>query len=56
MDKKVKEEAKVSKARKRGQGEGSIYRRKDGLWAGAVNLGYQNGKLKRKVYLWEDTE
>ena len=34
----------------KGAGEGSIYRRKDGLWAGAVNLGYQNGKLKRKVY------
>jgi integrase len=39
-----------SKKRKRGQGEGSIYKRKDGLWAGAVNLGYQAGKLKRKVY------
>ncbi|HKY05769.1 MAG TPA: tyrosine-type recombinase/integrase, partial [Blastocatellia bacterium] len=34
----------------RGQGEGSIYKRKDGLWVGAANLGYQNGKLKRKVY------
>ena len=41
---------KEQKRRKRGQGEGSIYKRKDGLWAGAVNLGYQGGKLKRKVY------
>lgn len=35
---------------KRGQGEGSIYKRNDGLWVAAVNLGYQNGKLRRKVY------
>ena len=41
---------KEPKKRKRGQGEGSIYKRKDGLWVGAVNLGYQGGKLKRKVY------
>jgi integrase len=41
---------KSSKKRKRGQGEGTIYKRKDGRWAAAVNLGYQNGKLKRKHY------
>lgn len=35
---------------KRGQGEGSIYKRKDGRWAAVANLGYQNGKLKRKYY------
>lgn len=34
---------------KRGQNEGSIYKRKDGRWAGAVSLGYVGGKLKRKV-------
>lgn len=34
---------------KRGQGEGSIYKRKDGRWAGAVSLGYVGGKLKRKA-------
>jgi integrase len=34
---------------KRGQNEGSIYKRKDGRWAAAVSLGYQNGKLKRKT-------
>jgi len=34
---------------KRGQNEGSIYRRKDGRWAGAINLGYIGGKLKRKT-------
>lgn len=33
---------------KRGQGEGSIYKRKDGRWAGAVSLGYVNGKVRRK--------
>ena len=35
--------------RRRGQGEGSIYRRADGLWAGAVNLGWEAGKRRRKV-------
>jgi integrase len=41
---------KGKKARKRGQGEGSIYKRKDGRWAAAINLGYQGGKLKRKTF------
>lgn len=36
------------KSRKRGQGEGSIYKRQDGRWTAAVNLGYQEGKLRRK--------
>jgi len=44
---------KEQKRRKRGQGEGSIYKRKDGRWVGAVNLGYQNGSLKRKYYYGE---
>lgn len=35
--------------RKRGQNEGSIYKRRDGRWAGAVSLGYVGGKLKRKT-------
>jgi integrase len=35
---------------KRGQNEGSIYERKDGRWAAVINLGYQNGKLKRKTF------
>lgn len=45
-----------TKKRKRGQGEGSIYKRKDGLWVGAVNLGYQNGKLKRKSFYGKTRE
>jgi integrase len=44
---------KAKKARKRGQGEGSIYKRKDGRWTAVVNLGYQNGKLNRKYYYGE---
>jgi integrase len=40
----------MAKQRKRGQGEGSIYKRKDGLWVAAVNLGYKDGKLHRKYY------
>ena len=47
---------KQRKTRKRGQGEGSIYKRKDGLWAAAVNLGYQGGKLRRKVYYGKTRE
>jgi integrase len=38
------------KNRKRGQGEGSIHKRKDGRWAAVINLGYQDGKLRRKYY------
>ena len=35
--------------RRRGQNEGSIYRRgKDGRWVGAVTLGYHGGKRRRK--------
>jgi integrase len=44
------------KARKRGQGEGSIYKRADGRWAAAINLGYQGGKLKRKTFYGETRE
>src|ERR1041384_7537294 len=44
---------KPKKERKRGQGEGSIYKRKDGRWVGVINLGYQEGKLKRKSYYGE---
>jgi integrase len=41
---------KEQKKRKRGQGEGSIYKRKDGRWNAVVNLGHQNGKLRRKYF------
>ena len=34
---------------KRGNNEGSIYKREDGRWAGQISLGYVNGKRKRKV-------
>ncbi|MDA1129646.1 MAG: tyrosine-type recombinase/integrase [Chloroflexi bacterium] len=35
---------------RRGNGEGSIYKRLDGRWAAVVNLGWQDGKRKRKTY------
>jgi len=41
-------------AGKRGQNEGSIYKRPDGRWCAQVNLGYVDGKRKRK-YLYGDT-
>ncbi|MBA2678102.1 MAG: site-specific integrase [Ktedonobacteraceae bacterium] len=39
---------------KRGQNEGSIYKRDDGRWVAVLNLGYVDGKRKRK-YLYGDT-
>jgi integrase len=35
--------------RRRGHGEGSIYQREDGIWCASIDLGYVNGKRKRKV-------
>ena len=40
----------MAKQGRRGQNEGSIYKRSDGRWTGVVNLGYQNGRLRRKYY------
>jgi len=40
--------------RRRGHGEGSIYRRPDGRWAAVLDLGWQNGKRSRK-YLYGKT-
>jgi len=34
--------------RRRGHGEGSIYRRPDGRWAATIDLGWQGGKRRRK--------
>jgi hypothetical protein len=37
-------------AKRRGSGEGSIFRRKDGRWCGQFWLGYkQNGSPNRKM-------
>src|SRR5271154_4577302 len=37
-------------SQKRGQNEGSIFRRKDGRWCGVLNLGWENGRRKRKSF------
>jgi integrase len=38
-------------ARKRGQNEGSIFQREsDGRWCGVLNLGWENGRRKRKYF------
>lgn len=37
-------------SRKRGRNEGSIYKRKDGRWAGTIDLGFKNGKRHRKTF------
>jgi integrase len=39
---------------RRGQNEGSIFKRADGRWCAQMNLGYVNGKRKRK-YFYGDT-
>ena len=38
---------------KRGQNEGSIYKRKDGRWVAVVNLGYKDGRRWRKSFYGE---
>src|SRR5690349_22561723 len=35
---------------RRGQNEGSIYKRDDGRWVATLNLGYKNGKRHRKYF------
>jgi integrase len=35
-------------AKRRGKGEGSVFQLSDGRWAAEVDLGYQDGKRKRK--------
>jgi hypothetical protein len=43
-----------TKETRRGHGEGAIYQRaSDGKWVGSVNLGYENGKRKRKTIYGE---
>lgn len=43
-------------AKRRGHGEGSIYQRaSDGLWVGSLNLGWVDGKRKRK-YVYGKTQ
>jgi site-specific recombinase XerC len=39
---------------KRGNNQGSIYKRDDGRWVASVSLGREDGKLKRK-YFYADT-
>jgi hypothetical protein len=43
---------KLIMAKRRGNGEGTIYKRQDGTWAGQVSIGYDpvTGKLKRKSF------
>ncbi|WP_237738174.1 MULTISPECIES: hypothetical protein [unclassified Caldicellulosiruptor] len=37
--------------KKRGNNEGSIYRRKDGLWCGQITIGRdENGRQKRQYF------
>ena len=40
-------------SRKRGQNEGSIFKRKDGRWVAILNLGYKNGHRQRKSFYGE---
>jgi integrase len=51
---KVHKAKKEVKSRRRGQGEGSIYKLKDGRWAAAMTIGFRNGKLQRK-YVYAKT-
>jgi integrase len=42
-------------AKRRGRGEGAVYQRSDGRWAGSVDLGWVDGKRKRKT-VYGDTQ
>ena len=35
---------------KRGNNEGSIFKRADGRWAASLHIGYENGQRRRKTY------
>jgi integrase len=37
----------MAKSRRRGQGEGTIFQRKDGRWCGMISDGFRGGKRKR---------
>ena len=43
------------KRSRRGQGEGSVYEQRPGLWAACVDLGWIEGKRRRK-YVYAKTE
>jgi integrase len=38
----------MTKTKRRGAGEGSVYEGPDGRWRGAVNLGWEDGRRRRK--------
>jgi len=40
-------------AKRRGQREGSIFKRRDGRWAAVVNIGWRDGKRHRKYFYGE---
>src|SRR5258708_2703654 len=40
----------ASSMAKRGTNEGSIFQRKDGRWVGSLNLGWEDGKRKRRHF------
>ncbi len=44
----------AGKTGRRGHNEGAIYQRADGKWVGAVHLGWEGGKRRRKVVYGKD--
>ncbi|SEH03503.1 Site-specific recombinase XerD [Nonomuraea solani] len=45
----TEEPRRRQRSRRRSQGEGSVHLRSDGRWAGVVDLGYIDGKRRRKT-------
>ena len=37
-------------SKRRGNGEGSVFKRTDGRWAATIDLGYETGKRKRRTF------
>ena len=42
--------------RRRGHGEGSVYRRSDGRWVAVLDLGWRGGKRSRKYFYGKTRE
>ena len=40
----------MTRKRRRGQSEGSVFQRKDGRWCANLSLGWESGRRKRKSF------
>ncbi len=43
-------------AKRRGNGEGSIYRKKDGTWCAVLTVGYDENEKRKQRYIYGRTK